>query len=465
MSSGRRDAPSGPWRCDSSSRGALTSSAGDGEHDEVGLRPRGEQVPRHDEAPERVRVEHDRPPGRHRANGGESLGQVIVELAPAFDVTAPAARSRPCPGGRTPKTSMPGGGQLVADMLVAAGVFAETVDEQHRRPWCRPAHAPPASAWSRRPVAGPARSSRRPSWRGRRSMASLSLSGRGAPRTSYPAGMGVATVGRGRRPDLRRGGTRSTTRTSGWCWVGDEALVIDTRSTHVQAREIQDRPPRIDGDAGDGRRGHPRPFRSRLRQSRVPTGDDLGSGAMRYVHGQDRGGSDGPRSRPGSRRSPPTCRGRHRSARSHFDDAATIEVGGAPGRAAVPRPRPHGPRRGHHGPGHGVVLGGRPDRGRRGPRLQRRLSRSTGRPRPRHWPALVDGVVVPGHGDHAGEHSPRTRHESFHGLASWRGASEQARWTSRTPLQPTPFETLPAEDIRRPLKRALEQLRGELEHP
>ena len=46
--------------------------------------------------------------------------------------------------------------------------------------------------------------------------------------------------------------------------------MIDTRSTHVQAREILDRPARADHGSGDGRRRHARPLRPRLRQPRLP---------------------------------------------------------------------------------------------------------------------------------------------------------------------------------------------------
>ena len=107
-----------------------------------------------------------------------------------------------------------------------------------------------------------------------------------------------------------------------------EALVIDTRSTYAQAREIQDRPARADRLTGRRRRRHARPLRPRLRQRHLPTGDDLGSRALRHVHGPHRRGAQAD----------------HR------------------GRGARPRRRPRGDR---HRPARPRVRDPRPDRGRR----------------------------------------------------------------------------------------------------
>ena len=81
---------------------------------------------------------------------------------------------------------------------------------------------------------------------------------------------------------------------------GDEALVIDTRSTHVQAREILTDLRELTRDAGHGRRGHPRPLRPRLRQPRLPAGGDLGpDGCVAFMSGPaKRAGRRSPREEP-----------------------------------------------------------------------------------------------------------------------------------------------------------------------
>ena len=91
---------------------------------------------------------------------------------------------------------------------------------------------------------------------------------------------------------------------------------------------------------------------------------------------------------------------------------------------------------------------------------------------PLDWPAtadalsaLVDGVVVPGHGNHAGRPFAEDQARSFHGLADLARRVGAGEMDFEDAVQATPFESFPAEDIRRPLKRALEQLRGELDPP
>jgi len=75
---------------------------------------------------------------------------------------------------------------------------------------------------------------------------------------------------------------------------------------------------------------------------------------------------------------------------------------------------------------------------------------------------LSTGVVVPGHGDHGG---PAFADEQAAALLQ---LAELARRVHRGEMElddavgATPFPGYPPEDIRRPLLRALEQLRGEL---
>src|SRR5689334_23226952 len=89
---------------------------------------------------------------------------------------------------------------------------------------------------------------------------------------------------------------------------------------------------------------------------------------------------------------------------------------------------------------------------------------------PLDWPEtaarvaeMSTGVVVPGHGDHAGAAFADDQAAAFLRLA------ELARRVHRGEIQlddavaDTPFTAYPAEDVRRPLLRALEQLRGELD--
>jgi glyoxylase-like metal-dependent hydrolase (beta-lactamase superfamily II) len=88
---------------------------------------------------------------------------------------------------------------------------------------------------------------------------------------------------------------------------------------------------------------------------------------------------------------------------------------------------------------------------------------------PLDWPAtaaaltdLVTGTIVPGHGDHAGR---AFAHEQATAIAA---TAELARRVHRGELSLedaiglTPFPQFPADDIRAPLERALAQLRGEL---
>jgi glyoxylase-like metal-dependent hydrolase (beta-lactamase superfamily II) len=88
---------------------------------------------------------------------------------------------------------------------------------------------------------------------------------------------------------------------------------------------------------------------------------------------------------------------------------------------------------------------------------------------PLDWPEtasrvaeLAFGVVVPGHGDHGG---PAFADEQVAALAQLASLARQVRDEALTideAVTRTPFPAYPAEDIRRPILRALAQLRGEL---
>jgi glyoxylase-like metal-dependent hydrolase (beta-lactamase superfamily II) len=89
---------------------------------------------------------------------------------------------------------------------------------------------------------------------------------------------------------------------------------------------------------------------------------------------------------------------------------------------------------------------------------------------PLDWPEtasrvaeLVDNVVVPGHGDHAGRTFAEDQATAIAGLAALARRVTAGDLTIEDAIQATPFPEYPAEDIRRPLQRALEQLRGELD--
>ena len=162
-----------------------------------------------------------------------------MQLRPAIDVPATATRTAVAAVVVGPDVQARRR-HLVADVLVAAGVVAETVDDQDRRPGA-PAHAPPASASS----AG--------QWRTSRSVPSvtvawLTIDGMGAAYATrdaddrtrrYHAPMGVADgwVELGDRVFVRR--YEFYDQNIGVVLGDGEALVIDTRSTYGQAREIQ----------------------------------------------------------------------------------------------------------------------------------------------------------------------------------------------------------------------------------
>ena len=126
------------------------------------------------------------------------------------------------------------------------------------------------------------------------------------------------------------------------------SLVIDTRSTHVQAREILTDLRELTARPGDGRRRHARPLRPCLRQPRLPAGGDLGPRAMRDVHGTRTASRDGrgsPANEPVDRGRP--ARGRHRPAGPDVRRDGEPRSRRPARRAALPGARPHGPRHRH----------------------------------------------------------------------------------------------------------------------
>jgi glyoxylase-like metal-dependent hydrolase (beta-lactamase superfamily II) len=94
---------------------------------------------------------------------------------------------------------------------------------------------------------------------------------------------------------------------------------------------------------------------------------------------------------------------------------------------------------------------------------------------PLDWPAtaraladLVDpdsGVAVPGHGEHAGRVFADAQATSIAALAELARRVHAGELTSDEAIAAHPFPDHPAEDARRPLARALAQLRGTLGDP
>jgi glyoxylase-like metal-dependent hydrolase (beta-lactamase superfamily II) len=89
---------------------------------------------------------------------------------------------------------------------------------------------------------------------------------------------------------------------------------------------------------------------------------------------------------------------------------------------------------------------------------------------PLDWPEtasrlaeLVFGVVVPGHGDHADRRFAEDQAASILALAELGRRVHRGELSIDDALLQTPFPAYPPEDVRRPLERALAQLRGELD--
>ncbi len=89
---------------------------------------------------------------------------------------------------------------------------------------------------------------------------------------------------------------------------------------------------------------------------------------------------------------------------------------------------------------------------------------------PLDWPEtalrvaeLATAVVVPGHGDHAGRAFAEDQASAILALAELARGIHRGELTVDDAVARTPFPEHAAEDIRRPLERALQQLRGELD--
>jgi glyoxylase-like metal-dependent hydrolase (beta-lactamase superfamily II) len=89
---------------------------------------------------------------------------------------------------------------------------------------------------------------------------------------------------------------------------------------------------------------------------------------------------------------------------------------------------------------------------------------------PLDWPAtaaalagLVDGVVVPGHGDHAGRAFADEQASAFARLVTLARLIHGGELAFDDALALTPFPAFPPDQIHEPLERALAQLRGDLD--
>ena len=76
---------------------------------------------------------------------------------------------------------------------------------------------------------------------------------------------------------------------------------------------------------------------------------------------------------------------------------------------------------------------------------------------------MVHGIVVPGHGDHAGPAFATQQADAFRTIAELGRRIHRGELDIEAALLLTPFPAFPREDVRAPLQRALAQLRGELD--
>ena len=88
---------------------------------------------------------------------------------------------------------------------------------------------------------------------------------------------------------------------------------------------------------------------------------------------------------------------------------------------------------------------------------------------PLDWPEtafrlaeLPFGVVVPGHGDHAGRAFADEQAAAFAELAFLARRVRDGDLDLDEAVARSPFPDYPAEDVRKPLQRAMAQLRGDL---
>jgi glyoxylase-like metal-dependent hydrolase (beta-lactamase superfamily II) len=89
---------------------------------------------------------------------------------------------------------------------------------------------------------------------------------------------------------------------------------------------------------------------------------------------------------------------------------------------------------------------------------------------PLDWPEtayrladLARGTVVPGHGDHAGPEFATRQADAFRAVAELGRRIHRGELGVDDALELTPFPELPSEDLRAPLLRTIAQLRGELD--
>jgi hypothetical protein len=75
----------------------------------------------------------------------------------------------------------------------------------------------------------------------------------------------------------------------------------------------------------------------------------------------------------------------------------------------------------------------------------------------------VEGVVVPGHGDPADRAFAEAQAAGLAGLAGLARRIAGGELTLEDAVAATPFPAYPPDDVRRPLERALAQLRGDFD--
>jgi glyoxylase-like metal-dependent hydrolase (beta-lactamase superfamily II) len=76
--------------------------------------------------------------------------------------------------------------------------------------------------------------------------------------------------------------------------------------------------------------------------------------------------------------------------------------------------------------------------------------------------AMVTGIVVPGHGDHAGRSFAAEQAVAIAGVAELGRRVHRGELSIDEAILETPFPAFPPEDVRMPLQRTLAQLGGEL---
>jgi len=243
-----------------------------------------------------------------------------------------------------------------------------------------------------------------------------------------------------------------------------EALVIDTRSTHAQGREILDHVRDLTRDPVTvvvDTHGHfDHAFGNRVFRPATIWGQ---AGCVPFME------------RTGERRKPAIAADEPSLATDlaevivdppdqTFDDTATIEVGG----------RAVGLRflgRGHTDhdavitvPGTDVVWAG--------DLVENGAVPFFGDGYPLDWPATAAalaelvvpriGVIVPGHGDHAGREFAERQAAAFAALADLAGRVHGAELSLDDAVAAHPFREHPPEHARKALHRAIAQLRGEI---